>query len=176
MLDPEFSNLGEEYVDWNDLDISFANFLNLPRAEKALEYPLPESPYSAPFAAPWTDQSVYLQQNFAYPNQSIPPTPTYALQRSLSQRPKMKTGTQRIAKLIFHTLKSYPLMLQRKTLPPFIHPQFISSGVENNHLEPISNCVSLVRMIGGGVQGSRKLFWRNVRLECEHICEEVRSI
>jgi hypothetical protein len=30
-----------------------------------------------------------------------------------------------------------------------------------------------VHMISSGVQGSRKLFWKNVRMECERLCEEV---
>jgi hypothetical protein len=30
-----------------------------------------------------------------------------------------------------------------------------------------------LRMLSGEVQGSRKLFWKVVRMECEHLCEEV---
>ena len=32
-------------------------------------------------------------------------------------------------------------------------------------MEPLNNCISLVHMISGGVRGSRKLFWKVVRLE-----------
>lgn len=77
----------------------------------------------------------------------------------------MQAGTQRTANLILHNLKSYPLMIRRhNTLPPFIHKSSVSSNVEDVHMEPLNNCLSLVHMIGGGVQGSRKLFWKNVRL------------
>ncbi|KAH8701693.1 hypothetical protein BGW36DRAFT_371332 [Talaromyces proteolyticus] len=103
---------------------------------------------------------------------SIPPQPTSAL-RSLNQRPKIKTGTQQIAKLILHTLKSYPLMMLRDdSLPPYIHPNLISSNTENNQMEPLTNCISLVHMISSKAQGSRKLFWRNVRVECERLYQE----
>ncbi|KAJ5833633.1 hypothetical protein N7474_001944 [Penicillium riverlandense] len=39
-------------------------------------------------------------------------------------------------------------------------------------MEPLSNCISLVHMISSGTRGSRKLFWRNVRMECERLCSE----
>ncbi|KEF52703.1 uncharacterized protein A1O9_11120, partial [Exophiala aquamarina CBS 119918] len=71
---------------------------------------------------------------------------------------------------IFHTLTSYPMMMLRtNTLPPFIHPHLISSNTKKIYLEPLSNCMSLIHMIRSRVQGSRKLFSRNVRLECERL-------
>ncbi|KAJ6086544.1 hypothetical protein N7467_005458 [Penicillium canescens] len=39
-------------------------------------------------------------------------------------------------------------------------------------MEPLDNCINLVHMISGGMRGSRKLFWRNVRMECERLCAE----
>jgi len=99
--------------------------------------------------------------------------PTYN-PRKLILRPKMKNGgAQRIGNLILHTMKSYPtMMLRHNTLPPFIHPCLISSDVEDNDMEPLTNCISLMHMITSGVQGSRKLFWKNVRMECERLREE----
>ncbi|KAL2165925.1 hypothetical protein VTG60DRAFT_3592 [Thermothelomyces hinnuleus] len=72
------------------------------------------------------------------------------------------------------TLKSYPLMLLRRdALPPFIHRRKMScSGVENDDMEPLNNCLSLLHILGGRVPGSRKLFWRNVRMECERFHQE----
>ncbi|KAL1841425.1 hypothetical protein VTK73DRAFT_3484 [Phialemonium thermophilum] len=87
----------------------------------------------------------------------------------------MDARAQRIAKLILHTLKSYPVMLLRhNTLPPFLHPSTIAIAASNadNAMEPLNNCMSLVHMISSGVRGSRKLFWKNVRLECERLCQE----
>ena len=113
------------------------------------------------------------------PNLFMQPQPTYTL-RSLIQRPRTEMGTQRTANLILHTLKSYPLMMvRRNALPPFIHPHFAASahGIENNDdMEPLNNCISLMHMIGSGVRGSRKLFWRNVRMECERLCQEVLEL
>lgn len=40
-------------------------------------------------------------------------------------------------------------------------------------MESLINCISLVHMINSGVQGNRKLFWKNVRLECERMYAEV---
>jgi hypothetical protein len=170
---PDFANIGGEYLDWNDLDIDFAKFLNSQMNDKTVQYPSSGSSSSVHHSLPSTDQTVQVQEAISSSKVSIPPLPTPNI-RSLIQRPKVGTGSQRTANLILHTLKSYPLMMLRyNTLPPFIHPGLISSDVEGNYMEPLTNCISLVQMISGGVQGSRKLFWKNVRLECERLCEEV---
>jgi hypothetical protein len=172
--DPEFANLGGEYFDWDDPDIDFADFLDPQTNDETVQYPSLGSSSLVRHSTPSTDQTVQVQQAISSPNVSIPTLPTYTL-RSLIQRPKLKTEAQRSANLMLHTLKSYPLMMLRhNTLPPFIHPRLISSDVENNHMEPLTNCIILVHMISSGFQGSRKLFWKNVRLECERLCEEVR--
>ena len=109
------------------------------------------------------------------PNATIPISPTSTF-RSITQRAKMKTGPQRIADMMFYTLKSYPLMLRRGELPPFIHPRLLSFEFENSDIEPLTNCISLMHIIRSRVQGSRKLFWKNVQLECERLYAEVRRI
>jgi hypothetical protein len=172
--DPEFANIGGEKFDWDDPDIDFADFLDQQTNDETVQYPSSGSSSLVRHSTPSTDQTVQVQQAISSPNVSIPTLPTYTL-RSLIQRPKMKTEAQRSANLMLHTLKSYPLMMLRhNTLPPFIHPRLISSDVENDNMEPLTNCIILVHMISSGVQGSRKLFWKNVRLECERLCEEVR--
>lgn len=174
LSDPEFVNLGGEHLDWDDSDIDVADFLNPQRTDKTIQCPSSGSSSSVRHSTPSTDQTLQVQQAIFSPNVSIPTLPTYTL-RSLFQRPRIKTGAQRITSLILHTLKSYPLMMLRhNTFPPFIHPRLISSYVENNHMEPLSNCISLVHMISNRVYGSRKLFWTNVRLECERLGEEAR--
>ncbi|EXJ89798.1 hypothetical protein A1O3_02865 [Capronia epimyces CBS 606.96] len=185
--DPEFAYLGADYLDWNDPSVDFADFLHhdgsvkSPSQSRSSESSswVPRSTSSTGLSS----KSVEGQLVVSSPNLSIPiPIPistlsNYAL-RSFIQRPKIKTGHQRIANLILHTLKSYPLMMLRdNTLPPFIHPHLISSDdVESNHtrndMEPLTNCINLVRMISGGVRGSRKLFWKNVGLECERMYAE----
>lgn len=114
-----------------------------------------------------------LQQAMSSPKSQIPRMPTYTM-RSLFHRPQTDSGNQRISQLMLQTLKSYPLMmLRQKTPPPFIHPRLMLSDAGNNDAEPWHNCVSLMHMLDGGIQGSRKLFWRNVRTECERFCQEV---
>ena len=83
---------------------------------------------------------------------------------------------QKTAHLMLHTLRSYPSMMMRhNTLPPFIHPSALTSlNVDNNDdVEPLNNCISLSYMLNSGVKGSRKLFWKNVRMECERLGEMV---
>lgn len=65
------------------------------------------------------------------------------------------------------------MMMRHNTLPPFIHPCLLSLGIESTHMEPLTNCISLVHMISSDVHGSRKLFWKNVRMECERLVAEV---
>ncbi|KAA8619664.1 hypothetical protein PtrSN002B_001259 [Pyrenophora tritici-repentis] len=96
--------------------------------------------------------------------------------RSMMPRPKMHPGADRAASLVFFTLKSYPLMLRQSTLPPFIHPSYVSFTKEGTTTEPLENCITLMHMMASGVQGSRKLFWRNVRQECERICDQNQSL
>ncbi|KAE9369668.1 hypothetical protein N431DRAFT_427836 [Stipitochalara longipes BDJ] len=171
-FNPESANTGGEYLDWNDLDMAFTDFLNPQTNEEAFQYPSSWSPSSAHQSTPWIDQTAQIRQAISSPNLSIPKTPISNF-RSLISRPKMGTGAQRIANLILHTLKSYPLMMLRhKTLPPFIHPHLVSSEVENDNMEPLNNCFSLVHMISSGIRGSRKLFWKNVGSECEHFFAE----
>lgn len=65
-------------------------------------------------------------------------------------------------------------MIQRHNeLPPFIHKNLISSSVEDSDMEPLTNCLSLVHMLNGGGQAGRKLFWKNVQMECERLSAEV---
>ncbi|KAJ5728704.1 uncharacterized protein N7483_003212 [Penicillium malachiteum] len=61
-------------------------------------------------------------------------------------------------------------MLRQNALPPFIHPNQTSTTSE---MEALDNCISLVYMMGSGLSGSRKLFWKNVQMECERLCSEA---
>ena len=89
----------------------------------------------------------------------------------MMQRPNMRPGVDRTANLLFYTLKSYPLMLRQSTLPPFIHPSCVSFTDEGTRNEPLENCIALIHMMANGIQGSRRLFWRNVKQECERMCQ-----
>lgn len=168
--DTELANL--EDLDLLDADINFADFLLSSQINDGISTP----------SIPMMDWSSVGSQNLSSHSNnqlsiSIPLSlPTYT--RTLIQRPKVKAETQRIANLMFHTLKSYPqMMLRSDALPPFIHPAWVSESLfDNDHMEPLNNCISLVHMVNSHVRGSRKLFWLNVRMECERLCEEVRLI
>lgn len=100
----------------------------------------------------------------------IPTSPT-TRPHSLAKRPTANAGVERTSKLLLHTLQSYVLsMLSHNSLPPFIHSSLVSAGFDT---EPLINCINLVYMIGGKMEGRQKLFWRNVRMECERMCNEV---
>jgi hypothetical protein len=168
--DPEFANFGEQNLDWNVPDINFSEFLRPQTNDEAIQYLSSES---SALIRHSTTQINRVQEFASSSNISMPMQPT-GTPRSLVLRTGMKSSAQQTANLMFHTLKSYPLMILRhKTLPPFIHSHLISSNTENVDMEPLNNCISLLHMISSGVQGSRKLFWKNVRLECERLCENV---
>ncbi|KAF2491246.1 hypothetical protein BU16DRAFT_469008 [Lophium mytilinum] len=174
--DLDFADVGGEHFDWSANDITFTDLLNPQPNDEPVQYPSSSSSSLVRHSTPSNDQAARTRQAMPSFSVSIPKSPTFAV-RSLTQRKRITTGTQRIANLIFHTLKSYPLtMLRHNTLPPFIHPRLISSDEEDNHMEPLTNCISLVHMISGGVRGSRKLFWKNVALECERLHEEHATL
>ncbi|KAI1455217.1 hypothetical protein F4805DRAFT_459960 [Annulohypoxylon moriforme] len=169
--DADFTNLGTDYIEWDNANTAFADFLNVQIDDSYFI-----QPSLGPDSTPSAGHTTRAQQNLSPPNPSIPRSPSYSV-RSLVHRPKMQAGPQRIANLILRTLKSYPLMMLRdNTLPPFIHPGLVSSDIDNVHTEQMTNCMSLTHMISSGVQGSRKLFWKNVRMECERFAEEYLTL
>lgn len=176
LSDPAASSSGDVYFGWDDPAIDLADFIN-PRAnDEALQLSSSQSPAVVCDSTPWTVQSVQLQRAISSPYMSTPSQPLYPVS-SFIQRPKLEVRAQRTASLILHTLKSYPLMMLRhNNLPPFIHPRFMPSEAENDSMEPLNNCMSLLHMVSSRVPGSRKLFWRNVQMECERFCAEVRRV
>lgn len=169
--DPDFANAGDEYALWDNADVGLVDFLNT-QANDPDVLPTPSSSFFG-HSIPSIDDTIRLQQQaFSPSNLSIPASPSSTV-RSLNRRPRMHAGAQRTTSLILHTLKSYVVMLRQDTLPPFLHPSLVSSNVENPDMEPMTNCISLIHMMGNKTQGSRKLFWRNVRQECERLCEDV---
>lgn len=73
----------------------------------------------------------------------------------------------------YRVLKTYPMMmLQPGGLPPIIHPLQIS-GQETP--APLANCLSLVRLWEGHVEGSESIVTTTVKNEIDKLYEEVRS-
>ena len=151
-----------------------SNYFNEDNSDMSLSSLLDLQEYQSSSHTHWSGwQPFEEQQTASFFNLSIPAQVT-SNPRSLVQRPKFKPGGEGIATLILHTLKSYlRMMLQHNTLPPFIHPRTISPDFDQGNTEPLTNCISLVHMIGSKIKGSRKLFWKNVRLECERLLEDV---
>lgn len=171
--DLNFANFGQELLDWNDLEHTFATFPDATSNDGSTEKPPHElSALVRRTKSPSTDRTIQLQQATSPPS-PFTIAPSVTTSRLLYQR-GLQTGPQRIASLMRHTLRSYPLMMLRdNALPPFIHPSLVHNDIEDSNMEPLTNCISLVHMISSGVRGSRKLFWKNVRLECERLCAEV---
>lgn len=176
-LTPAFTRPERQMLDWNDLN--FAQDFGWADPSLDLDHLLIEQSNMT------TDQNSIrhigpgtpAQREVAFHNISIPTSPsTYAL-RSLVLRTDRDPGQQRIANLALSTLKSYPLMIMHhKTFPPFIHAQSMLLHSDNDNMEPLADCLSLMYMIGGNLRGSRKLFWKNVSMECERLREEVCKI
>jgi hypothetical protein len=167
-LDVEFN--------WGDPEINFSDFLHSPviDADMSNTIAAQDGPL-VQHSLPSTSTTIHMP-NIAVSaalNFSIPSVPREAT-RSLVLKSNSRPGSNRVVTLILHTLKSYPqMMLRDGTLPPYIHPHLVSSEFGSNDMESLHNCISLVRMIGNRMRGSRKLFWKNVRLECERMSTEV---
>ena len=171
--EPDFGNPGGKYPGWDFPTFDFADLLNPQTNDQNMSYPTLELSPVVHHSTTAVDETVQLLGAIPSPN-TLTPAPSIYTVRSLIQRPKVKIGAQRTANLMFHTLKSFPrMMLRHNTFPPFIHPHLISLDIEENGMELITNCISLMHMISRRAPGSRKLFWKNVRLECERICHEV---
>ncbi|KAE8361121.1 hypothetical protein BDV27DRAFT_148096 [Aspergillus caelatus] len=176
IADTESTALEGRYGDEIVLDLDFTNFLNTHIDDDNMQYTASGSSSFVYHSTSSADGIVPEHHPGSSPNLSIPPGPTQFI-RSLVQRPYMGAGAHRIAKLILHNLRSYPQMvLRHNTLPPFIHPSVVSSDFGNPDPESLTNCIALVHMIGSGIQATRKLFWKNVRMECERLCEECQKL
>jgi hypothetical protein len=166
----DFEDFEGEYLNLDDTEVGFPDVLNASMDEPDLS---PDSSSLTRPSTPLSNTSVWISHNLISPSLSIPRAPSYTA-RSLSLKPTIPAGAQRVANLIFHNLKSYPRMILRhNSLPPFIHPSLVAGEFQDINVELLTNAISLMQMIGNGIQGSRKLFWKNVRLECERLIEEV---
>jgi len=157
-----FDGLDPTDLDWRTPTFEFADLWTAPAAEKEL-YP------SAAFVVPQSEvvSTILSDQEQAAMSFDLPIPATVKDSRSLVPRPSATANHQRTVSLIFSTFKSYLLMLQQNTMQPFIHPSILQSALSDNQLEPLTTCINLVQMLGKSLRGSRQLFWRNVRMECE---------
>jgi hypothetical protein len=160
--DMELASLGQE-VDWGNLTLDVADFLNDQTDITTIPHPVSS-----------VDHSLQMQHAMALDNIPVLSIPNICSSRSLIPRPGRDPGQQRIANLVLQTLKSYPLMIIRhNTLPPFVHPYSTDFDCEEENTESMANCLNLMHMLGSKIRGSSKLFWKNVRWECERMREQV---
>lgn len=166
----ELASFEGGFLDWDDGGVGLADIFETPIFNSSLSPDSSALTFEATASAAQTYQT---QDSLDFSSPPIPRTPTTVVP-SLIRRPRTQPRTQRTTNLILHNLKSYPLMIQRHNdLPPFIHKSLISSSVEDADMEPLTNCLSLVHMLNGGGQAGRKLFWKNVQMECERLSAEV---
>jgi len=154
-------------LSWLTPTFDFADLWNASTGEKTL-YPSPG------FGMPHFETSTLLGEQTAISfNMSIPATINDP--RSLTPRPSATAIHQRTIGLIFSTFRSYPLMMvQQNTLPPFIHPGILQSALNDSQVEPLTTCINILQMLSKKLRGSRQLFWRNVRMECDRWYANVR--
>lgn len=166
-------NADIENFSWGSPEIDLSEFLNPTVIGLDMEDGFGSPTSLVRHLTPSTNTTIHVSDMPSALDFSIPPTPRIDT-RSLVLKSKPKAGPHRVVMLILHTLKSYPqMMLRHGTLPPFIHPHLVSSDFYSTEMELLNNCISLMHMISDKVRGSRKLFWKNVRLECERISAEV---
>jgi hypothetical protein len=167
------SDLSSDFLQWDDLDwdltANLTESLPVEVGDKIGQDVVP----SIPSFSEWAIQGLQVSPTSSLSNVSLPRGPTMTI-RSLIRRNTPEPRQRKIANLILSTLKSYPLMMMRDdTLPPFIAPLSSSRLLAEDSMETLLNCISLIRMIGSGYHASRKMFWRNVRVECERLCDQV---
>lgn len=120
----------------------------------------------------WTHQTFMAAQS-----QPIQRMPNYHL-RSFGQSKSITVRTSLSATLMTHILTSFSKMMYSPgSLPPFIHPYSLGNNLHNPNdgFESLTTCAALMQMLSSGAPGGRKLFWKNVRLECERLQIEVRT-
>lgn len=168
---PGLTGLANELFD---LNIDFTDFSSLSSNLEGAWYDSLDSSNLARHSPSPNDATQRMQQAANPSIDLIFHSPSTYDVRSFNPRARSSTGTHRTSNLILHTLKSYPMMILRdQTLPPFIHPHLVSNEVEYKDMEPLSNCVNLIHMLSSGFSGSRKLFWKNVRMDCESLYTNV---
>lgn len=159
-------NRGEQSWDMVISSLSTDRDLTLDQDESVLNI----------FNTPSTSQHGSYPPSQYSPISALSAMPLYHL-RAFAQNPITKSGTANTTSiLMMRILTSYPMMLREPSNPPpFIHPLFLTGEEKRERpLESLNTCVSLIQMLNSGIQGSKNLVWKNVRLECERLQVQVR--
>lgn len=157
--------------DWAKIDMGFLNQLDF-QGNQNYNPQIPTSSPQSPWLRPLDRHASRRTSAVLSINATIPPSLDHT-SRQIIIRPKVQTSTKRVSELIWHILKSY-LLMHTTVLPPCLHSSLLSQHEEDLDTEPINNCLTLMRLFRAGDRASRRLFWKNVRLECERFFDEVR--
>jgi hypothetical protein len=177
-LDFDLIDFGQGWNDWHQVNI---DSLELQHPDDQSTAPVTQDSISLLPTDSWDPplkQQFQIGQMASLTTSSIPMMPTYNL-RSFFQLPATRGRAQPTTTLMLHILTSFPYMMKsHDTLPPFIHPYSLSATHAHNNtsVEALTTCMSLMQMLHSNVSGSRKLFWKNVRFECERISEGVSPL
>jgi hypothetical protein len=176
VLNVPLENFGEDLLSWNDAEFDFTDFLEPHSLIDNVDDASPEASLTRHLTSA-AQHGHPAEFPLFFLDTALPPTPSTYSPRSLVLRRAILDKATRSVKLTLGTLKSYPRGIVRDNiLPPFIHPLLVPHGKEDDQMEPLNNCMSLLHLVSSGIRGSKKLFWRNVRTECEHMRAEVRYV
>lgn len=101
---------------------------------------------------------------------TMPPHPMQRITRTCGY----KGSAAVTAKMMRRLLTAYPgMMSNRGPPPPFLHVSFLAGAVTTfrKPLESLATCESLMQLLSSSDsnEASRRLVWKNVRLECERV-------
>lgn len=175
ILNPSFLNFDSKLTEWTPTVINFGALQD--QSSEFDQIDTLTSPYITvpPLHEPTNSPESRLLHNGWLQSPSIPRTPTYHLRGFARNRASANSSAT--ATLMTHILTSYPRMLCTPTsLPPFVHQHSLHQSLysQTSAFESLTTCVTLMQMASSPAPGSRKLFWKNVRLECERLQFEVR--
>lgn len=183
---PSVANIEEDLASAENIDLDF-DVTDIDRNAFSWELISTEATSTPDLVFSQQQPLLYLASTPSTSRHDHFPTPPYSPIGSLSAMPlyhlrafarnpvTASGGANTTSILMTRILASYPMMLRDPTSPPpFIHPVFLNS--EERSLESLNTCVSLIQMLDSGIQGSKKLVWKNIRLECERLQVQVRIL
>ena len=177
LMNFDFADIGEGDLDWHTVDVEKPGMQILNHQEAYANATDLMTLVPIDQATSREDYEQYFGPISPVPSPPLPIMPTYDL-RSFRKKSMTRGGANTTAMLMIRILTAYPMMMRDKASPPpFIHSSYMTNGLdcENRSYESLATCASLMQMLGSGGKRSRKLLWKNVRLECERFHAEVSA-
>jgi hypothetical protein len=173
-VDDVLTNFDIEHFDWNIIDASTSEL----QASYSQYFPPNSGPNglhgSNIAVTEFSHEALRLTDLDAMFTPSILPI----AMRCFTGKSAFQGRTKVTATMMKRILTAYPAMMRtRDSLPPFIHPSSYScaTAILYQPSESLATCESLMQLHGSskGGDASRRLVWKNVRLECERLHLEV---